>query len=299
MKIKTLFLLSTIFSINSIAQRSNFYFPLEVGNKWFYKQYSQGYPLGEPIHSKTIQQIWKVVESHPINYNNTNALIETSIRISEQNDTFSTTDTILVNQNNNIITVFPNKLFLWLNSFSFDILSGRSYQSNLFVKQYRNYVIGDFLYHVFTDSIGFSVYNGQAMKGFLETYIVGCILNGKKYGEVLENYLVNVEDKLSNMPTSYSLSQNYPNPFNPSTTIQYQIPVGEALSGAEVHVSLKIYDLLGCEISTLVDEYKSAGNYKVTFDVKTRHGASLQSGVYFYRLQAGSYSETKKLILMK
>jgi hypothetical protein len=83
-----------------------------VGNKWFYKQYSQGYPLGEPIHSKTIQQIWKVVESHPINYNNTNALIETSIRISEQNDTFSTTDTILVNQNNNIITVFPNKLFL-------------------------------------------------------------------------------------------------------------------------------------------------------------------------------------------
>jgi hypothetical protein len=299
MKIKTLFLLSTIFSINTIAQSFNFYFPLEVGNKWFYKQYSQSYPLGEPSYSKTIQQIWRVVESRPINLNNTTALIETSIRISEQNNTFSTTDTILVNQSNNIITVFPNKLFLWLNSFSFDILSGRSYQSNFFIKQNRSYIIGDFLYHVFTDSIGFSVYNGQAMKGFLETYVVGCILNGKKYGEILENYIVGIQDEVNVLPSVFSLSQNYPNPFNPSTTIDYHLSTA-------CFVTLKVYDVLGREVATLVDEFKQAGTYNSKFLASqdaSRSGSiinyKLSSGVYFYRLQAGSFSKTKKLVIMK
>ncbi len=293
MKIKTLLLLSTVFSINSIAQSSNFYFPLEVGNKWFYKQYSQAYPLGEPIYSKTIQQIWRVVERQQINLNNTTALVETSKRINEQNDTFETADTILINQNNNIITVFPNKLFLWQNSFSFDVLSCRSYLSNLFSKHYTSYVFGDFLYHVFTDSIGFSVYNGQAMKGFLETYVVGCILNGKKYGEVLENYLVNVDDKPSNIPSGFSLSQNYPNPFNPETTVNYQLPTA-------AFVTLKVYDLLGRVVATLVNEHKQAGNYKATLNVgHIERSREMASGIYFYRLQAGTYNQTRKLILMK
>jgi photosystem II stability/assembly factor-like uncharacterized protein len=86
---------------------------------------------------------------------------------------------------------------------------------------------------------------------------------------------------------SFSLGQNYPNPFNPSTIINYSIPK----SGL---VSIKIYDLLGKEIKTLVSEEKSAGNYSVQFN-----GSNLSSGIYFYRMQSGNHMQTKKLILLK
>ncbi|MFA7418683.1 MAG: T9SS type A sorting domain-containing protein [Melioribacteraceae bacterium] len=102
------------------------------------------------------------------------------------------------------------------------------------------------------------------------------------------------------IPNTFSLSQNYPNPFNPSTTIEYTIPVETRHGESLQHVSLKVYDVLGREVATLVDEYKQAGNYKVTFNM---HHLStpleMTSGVYFYRLQAGSYNETKKLCLIK
>jgi len=85
----------------------------------------------------------------------------------------------------------------------------------------------------------------------------------------------------------YYLLQNYPNPFNPSTTIKYKIP--------EISfVTLKIYDVLGNEISTLVKEEKPAGSYKVKFDA-----SGFPSGIYFYQLQAGSFVETKKMVLLK
>lgn len=99
-----------------------------------------------------------------------------------------------------------------------------------------------------------------------------------------------VEDKTpdeSPLPTSYELKQNYPNPFNPSTTIAFAIPKPSA-------VTLKIIDMLGREIATLVDEKLPAGEHKVVFDTR-----SLPSGVYYYRLQAGEFSETRKLMLVR
>jgi len=87
--------------------------------------------------------------------------------------------------------------------------------------------------------------------------------------------------------TSYQLEQNYPNPFNPNTKIKYTIP-------AESFVQLKIYDVLGNEVATLVNEEKSTGSYTVDFDA-----SNIPSGVYFYTLNAGSFNETKKMILMK
>jgi hypothetical protein len=99
--------------------------------------------------------------------------------------------------------------------------------------------------------------------------------------------LTDVHIKQSTVPTEFSLAQNYPNPFNPSTTIRFVVPV----SG---FVSLKVFDLLGREVATLVDEKKDAGSYEVTFD-----GKNLSSGVYFYRLQAGEFVQTKKLLLQK
>ncbi len=88
-------------------------------------------------------------------------------------------------------------------------------------------------------------------------------------------------------PNSFNLAQNYPNPFNPSTKISWQSPVGS-------HQTLKVYDVLGNEVATIVDEFREAGRYEITFDA-----SNLSSGIYFYRLQAGSFVETKKMIFLK
>jgi len=89
------------------------------------------------------------------------------------------------------------------------------------------------------------------------------------------------------LPLQYSLEQNYPNPFNPSTTIEYSIPQSS-------FVSLKIYDVIGNEVATLVNGQNDAGKHKVDFDASLIH-----SGVYFYRIESGNFIETKKMILLK
>ncbi|MGB5531335.1 MAG: T9SS type A sorting domain-containing protein, partial [Ignavibacteriaceae bacterium] len=85
----------------------------------------------------------------------------------------------------------------------------------------------------------------------------------------------------------YALHQSYPNPFNPSTIISWQSPVGS-------WQTLKVYDVLGNEVTILVDEYKPAGKYEVEFNA-----TYLPSGVYFYQLKAGDFVETKKMLLLK
>ncbi len=106
-----------------------------------------------------------------------------------------------------------------------------------------------------------------------------------RYPEVLTG----IDDKINSIPTKFSLDQNYPNPFNPSTVISWQLAVGS-------YVSLKIFDLLGQEVATLVDEYQQAGVYNSQFSIINY---KLSSGVYFYTLKAGNYVETKKMVLMK
>jgi len=100
--------------------------------------------------------------------------------------------------------------------------------------------------------------------------------------------LTNVEENLnSQLPKEFALQQNYPNPFNPTTTISFSIPENQ-------NVELKVYDLLGNEVANLVNEYKSAGSYSVNFNA-----SNLASGIYFYKLKAGNFQQTKKLILLK
>jgi hypothetical protein len=101
-----------------------------------------------------------------------------------------------------------------------------------------------------------------------------------------------VKDKNEGIPTKFGLSQNYPNPFNPTTTIKYSIPtmVNDNLS----FVQIKVFDTIGRETAVLVNETKTPGNYSVTFDA-----GNLTSGIYFYKLTAGSTSIVKKMILLK
>ncbi len=99
-----------------------------------------------------------------------------------------------------------------------------------------------------------------------------------KYSDIVEIELA---------PASFSLSQNFPNPFNPTTNIEYQFPNRE-------FVSLKVYDVLGNEVATLVNEEKTAGSYSVNFDA-----SKLSSGIYFYKLSAGNFIQTRKMIFLK
>ncbi len=126
--------------------------------------------------------------------------------------------------------------------------------------------------------------------------------SGKIYNYRVKAYNLNNESDYSNIvtvtsltsiddnkiiPVNYSLAQNFPNPFNPETVIGYQLP-------ASGYVSLKVYDLLGREVSTLVNEEKAAGSYEVKFDAK-----NLPSGIYFYTIQAGEFNQVRKMLLLK
>jgi len=160
---------------------------------------------------------------------------------------------------------------------------------------YNNTVIGCYLTN---GAIWVSFDNGTTWKQkFLGiTGIISIAVNDKYlffatkdelWKAPLENLLTDVEEQ--NIPIQFSLSQNYPNPFNPETTINYQLPT----SG---FVALKVYDLLGREVATLVNEYKNAGSYNSQFSIRNYQ---LASGVYFYRLQSGNFSQTKKFVLLK
>jgi len=117
-------------------------------------------------------------------------------------------------------------------------------------------------------------------------FLVGGIISGVEFGEPLSTGHT-TDSKLS----SFTLSQNYPNPFNPSTRIQYAV-------SSRKFVSLKVYDVLGNEIATLVNEEKPAGSNEVELNPATsiRYPAS---GIYFYQLRAGNFVQTKKMILLK
>jgi hypothetical protein len=91
----------------------------------------------------------------------------------------------------------------------------------------------------------------------------------------------------SNSVKEFKLKNNYPNPFNPETKIEYELP-------KDVFVTIKIYDLLGREIKTLVNEYKNTGSYIVSFN-----GSEFATGIYFYRIQAGNFVQVKRMVLIK
>ncbi len=107
-----------------------------------------------------------------------------------------------------------------------------------------------------------------------------------EYSKIVE---VNLE-----APIKFSLSQNYPNPFNPSTTIKYSIPSAAVETGHAPSVQLHVYDMLGREVATLVNKNQQPGNYEVNFNA-----SKLSSGVYFYKLKAGNFIATKKMILLR
>ncbi len=134
---------------------------------------------------------------------------------------------------------------------------------------------------------GIGLWTAGSMSMFCTTnsYLIGCVLNGIVYGDT--STLVGIKQYSNKVPDVFFLSQNYPNPFNPKSNIKFQVAkLGE--------VKLIVFDIIGREITTLVDEQLKPGMYEVEWD-----GTNFPSGIYFYKLISADYSETKKMVLIK
>ncbi|MDP3150164.1 MAG: T9SS type A sorting domain-containing protein [Ignavibacteria bacterium] len=136
-----------------------------------------------------------------------------------------------------------------------------------------------FNYFIFKHGVGLVSFHGTdgctCMSGYIYQH------------RLISSVLSKIENTHLDFPTDYNLSQNYPNPFNPTTSIDYDLPT-------DGKVTLKIYDMLGCEVKTLVDEYQESGKYTTSFDA-----GKLSSGIYIYKIVSGSYSAQKKMLLLK
>ena len=149
----------------------------------------------------------------------------------------------------------------------------------------------------YTD-IGFVAGFGTTTEKRNYSFVVENLFVGKNYfrlkqidhdGTITYSNAVEVEGEL---PFEFSLSQNYPNPFNPTTVISWQSPISS-------HQTLKVYDVLGNEVATLIDEYREAGRYEVELNVALVSRAELSSGIYLYKLTIGNFSASRKMLLVK
>ncbi len=122
---------------------------------------------------------------------------------------------------------------------------------------------------------------------FLDSFTGWCVGANGKILKTVTGGATNINYVSNIIPNNYNLSQNYPNPFNPSTSIKFEIPTSE-------YVEIIIFDALGTKVKTLVNEQLSHGTYETTWD-----GSKYASGIYFYSLQAGDYTETKRMTLLK
>ena len=108
----------------------------------------------------------------------------------------------------------------------------------------------------------------------------------------LSEMVTSVESVSNEKPKSFSLGQNYPNPFNPTTTISFSIP-------QQSYVEIKVYNTIGYEITTLINEQKAAGNYTIEWNGKNKIGRTMPSGLYLYRIKSESYQKTNKMLLIR
>jgi hypothetical protein len=180
------------------------------------------------------------------------------------------------------ITFFVSNNKLVANTFNSD---GEKVKSNFVVSTLENMHVRDLNFGVNDDKIMFTW--------------SGCKINESSYDIYTAIYDLDlVTDINKNNPTAnftFNLEQNYPNPFNPSTVIKYSLPRSIRRGEHSVtQTTLKVYDILGREVTTLVNTKQSAGSYEVEFNAK-----NLSSGIYYYRLQSGSFTETKKMMLIK
>jgi hypothetical protein len=148
--------------------------------------------------------------------------------------------------------------------------------------------IGSGTFYNIVDQSTLTVSGGVVPSMMVPAYTARC------YSSIPDSILNDVRQTAEQVPSRFDLLQNYPNPFNPSTRIRFSIPSKNGRGGEWEKVVLEVYDVLGREVRTLVNEDLPPGSYEVTWDA-----TGMPSGVYLYKLTAGSFTQTRKMILMR
>ncbi len=278
MKTRGIFCCVTMAIVMGVASAQNVSYPLDTGTKWQWSQYWSSSSYGVAITRDTLA-------SNGHQY----AIIPGYVSIPERWER---------QEGNRVYRYIPSSGQEWL-LFDFAKSPGDTINHSPLVVMYaagmdtlfgvsrRTWEFGVGMVpgvpdagagYTITDTIGLTDYGdyNSALR------VIGAIVGSRTYGTVTE-----VFNSGGVSPVQVLLDQNYPNPFNPSTTIKYELPKSSV-------VRLSVYDILGREVSVLVNERNNAGSYEVKFD-----GSNLASGVYFCRLQAGDFTQTKRLLLLR
>lgn len=283
------------------------YYPLSVGNYWIYKVTDWSYPYYDEdtftrkVISKEIlsngKEYFKIEEkyysSSYINYvyervDSVKGLIYQFNSDCPNPDSEKVIDDFTAEVGDSIL--IQRFTMCWdsiLTKFS-ESGSESIFNEN---RNFRTYEYSWLISYTYKLAQGIGIYNIRNGYDFGESYFTlnGCVIDDIVYGDTT---LTDIEDPQNQIPTEFRLEQNYPNPFNPSTKISWQSP-------AAGWQTLKVYDVLGNEVATLVDEYRNAGSYEVEFNVSQESFPAIASGVYFYRIIIGNFIETKKMILIQ
>ena len=255
------------------------YFPMNVGNIWYF---SEGFD-GEIKYRVEVQK---------------DTILDDNYSYAKFNRFYIPDDSLLyvfyLRKENNQIILYSNNIILNFDmsvgdtvttvyEFPYSAVLNNLNLVNVFGRYLTTYFfnMGPYQIYSYTDSIGFNTWSADTWTNYYPQYLLGCVIDGVSYG------LVRTQEETKNIPNAFNLSQNYPNPFNPSTTIRYSVP------GLKP-ITLKVYDVLGNEIKTLVKSEKPSGTYEVKWNA-----TGVPSGIYFYQIKAGDYIQTRKMVLLK
>ncbi|MBE2216949.1 MAG: T9SS type A sorting domain-containing protein [Ignavibacteria bacterium] len=285
--------LTQVFTLDTAATK---YYPVAVGNVWTYGHFA----TNGPSYRYQEKITGTIITNGHLYY------IFTYNRIGfPQSVSFKRIDSL----RNNILIYSANSGCSWLyNEVTGDSLSARKGDSSLVgcSSFYRADTITKSLFGIprKTKKFSFTYFEGGLTReltrefGFTYEYssghtnqsydyLIGCVIDGTLYGDT--SMLVGVNQINFEVPEKFQLSQNYPNPFNPITKINF------AISGTSVaQTFLSVYDALGREVTSLVNQRLNPGTYEVSWDA-----SAYPSGVYYYKLESGSFTETKKMVLLK
>ncbi|MFN7015421.1 MAG: T9SS type A sorting domain-containing protein, partial [Bacteroidia bacterium] len=258
-----------------------------INNQKYVYTYNQLNNITEYLYQKWINSDWANQFKYTYTYNSNN-LLDVYLKQNWSSNNWVNSDRSSYNYDvlgNRIQTMRE----LWTNNnWAFYQLTTYTYNDTLLIHYKLSEYDGSQWQNKNQTSISHDL-NGNKDTEVYQSWVNNDWLNTNKY--IFSHTLITDAETEINLLTGFKLEQNYPNPFNPSTKIKFSIPnVGSELA----QTVLKVYDVLGNEVATLVNEYKPVGSYEVEFNA-----SKLSSGTYFYRLTAGEYSETKKLILIK
>ncbi|RPI75117.1 MAG: T9SS C-terminal target domain-containing protein [Ignavibacteriales bacterium] len=286
------------------------YYPLAKGNKWVYREITC---MDDPfVECDTTINVVEISGDTTLSNGHKYFIVE-GLDTYERFDSSDATirrygeDTLFTNHEYIIEslsaevgdTLCTNRFFPYTFNCEAPKIFERETTANLFGNNYPKKVYQ--LQYVFW--INYSLVKGIGIDsmftafdfGYTSSELLGCVIDGVLYGDTTT---VGINDEPANIISQFVLFQNYPNPFNPTTKIKYSIPNVETHRDASLQVVLKVYDVLGKEVATLVNEEKQPGVYEVEFQSSVG-SRQLASGIYYYQLKAGNFTETKKMVVLK